>query len=243
MSYLSHWDFAEQFSGYEAAALMLGLEPAESSDDQWRVRIVTERMELHYNNALSRLRWEKDGFSELLGSDRNPPKTHPPLDKDFKPDPEAGWPVELESAEMELLHRRSFLYGEETPFIEWLGDKRRNNFDNQRFNRYRIVLWLKAIKMKSSYAFDQPDPEAAIAKASPPAHTRWPWGNHHTQELGHLEAAAKEFWTTYDPEKPSSAPKNVVVSNWLQARGVTKDKADAIASILRADGLPTGPRK
>jgi len=72
----------------------------------------------------------------------------------------------------------------------------------------------------------------------------WPWGRHETESLRHLEAAAKRFWTLYEPGDPSTAPTNEMVSDWLQdERKVSKDKAKAIASILRADGLPTGPRR
>lgn len=73
---------------------------------------------------------------------------------------------------------------------------------------------------------------------------RWPWGSHHTELLGHLEAAARKFWTLYDSDDPSTAPTNEMVSDWLhKERGVSKEKAKAIASILRPDGLPTGPRR
>ncbi|MDR7149235.1 hypothetical protein J2W49_001184 [Hydrogenophaga palleronii] len=71
----------------------------------------------------------------------------------------------------------------------------------------------------------------------------WPWGGHHTAQLAHLEAAAHRFWTLYDPSDTSTAPTNEMVADWLmQERGVAKDKARAIASILRADGLPAGRR-
>lgn len=72
----------------------------------------------------------------------------------------------------------------------------------------------------------------------------WPWGAHHTEALGHLEAAARRFWKLYDPADADTAPTNKQVSEWLQKeRGLSQKMADAIASILRADGLPTGPRK
>jgi len=74
--------------------------------------------------------------------------------------------------------------------------------------------------------------------------SRWPWGEHHTELLGHLDAAARKFWTLYEPDDPGTAPTNEMVSDWLQnERGVSQDKARVIASILRADRLPTGPRK
>ena len=73
---------------------------------------------------------------------------------------------------------------------------------------------------------------------------RWPWGEHHTEYLGHLEAAARKWWNLYDPTDPTTAPTNEMVSEWLHSeRKISKEKAKAIASMLRPDGLPTGPRK
>ena len=74
--------------------------------------------------------------------------------------------------------------------------------------------------------------------------THWPWCKHRTKSLGDLEAAAMRFWTLYDSNDSSTAPTNNMVADWLiSERGVSKDKANAMASILRADGLPTGPRR
>jgi hypothetical protein len=74
--------------------------------------------------------------------------------------------------------------------------------------------------------------------------SKWPWGNHHTETLGHLEAAAQQWWKLYDPGDITSAPTNEMVSSWLhEKRGVSKERARAIASMLRPDGLPTGPRR
>lgn len=74
--------------------------------------------------------------------------------------------------------------------------------------------------------------------------SHWPWGSHHTTALGDLEAAAHRFWTLYEPNDPSTAPTNEMVAGWLRTeRGVSKEKATAIASILRADGLRPGPRR
>jgi hypothetical protein len=76
------------------------------------------------------------------------------------------------------------------------------------------------------------------------AATGWPWGSHHTERLGHLEAAARRFWVNYDPSDHGTAPTNAVVSAWLQKeRKATPTTADSIATMLRPDNLPTGPRK
>jgi len=84
--------------------------------------------------------------------------------------------------------------------------------------------------------------ETSVEEQAPKA-DRWPWGSYHTEMLGHVEAAARKWWLNYDPARPDTAPTNETVSAWLcHERGVSKDKAKSIASILRADGLRTGPR-
>jgi len=75
------------------------------------------------------------------------------------------------------------------------------------------------------------------------AYSKWPWGDHETKLLRKLAEAAHEWWSTYDPEDTSTAPKNEKVSEWLEDQGVSKRVSEVMAQILRADGLPTGPRK
>lgn len=91
-----------------------------------------------------------------------------------------------------------------------------------------------------------------IAEQSPPPPkpqnvttvARWPWGDYTTTALEHLSAAANRFWLHYDPTDNTTAPTNEEVSNWLKSEyKVSGTLANSIASILRPDGLPTGPRK
>lgn len=73
---------------------------------------------------------------------------------------------------------------------------------------------------------------------------RWPWGDHTTKGLEDLAAAGETFWRRYDPRDPSTAETNERVSAWLQnERQVTRNRADFIASLLRDDDLPSGPRR
>jgi hypothetical protein len=106
----------------------------------------------------------------------------------------------------------------------WLSDVTRFHFD--RLKRHGLL----------ATEGDADEAAATIAK--------WPWGNHHTEALGHLEAAARKWWVLYDPSDLTTAPTNEMVSEWLQTeRNVSREKARAIASMLRPDGLPTGPRR
>ncbi len=115
----------------------------------------------------------------------------------------------------------------------------RLDLEFQTFDREQITRWLAAIKMKSVYSFNP-----AQAEAVPAPTGRWPWGDHHTKLLGHLEAAARRYWVSYDPADATTASTNATVIEWLKTeRRVSGKRAEAIASMLRPDGLPTGPRK
>jgi hypothetical protein len=216
MTDLSHWDFAQHFAGYDAAALILGLEPRESEHEQWRVNVVRDRMELSYQNAKSNV------FHENLG------------------DPRIKHPIEFPSVQLTALALNQFqIDSEETTLLDWINSRSASKFMNQEFDRDDIIRWLSAIGMQSLYCFDLQNIDAPARLGD-----RWPWGNHHTELLGHLEAAARRYWVNYEPTDATTAPINKDVSEWLIAeRKVSKTMADSIASMLRPDGLPTGPRK
>lgn len=134
MNDLSHWDFAENFLGFEAAALILGLDPSESAGDEHRVRVVMERLELDYSRAVEGAWAEHIPFDVLSrGTSR--------VD-DF-----------LVSVELDQLWRDAS-EGRDAPLDAWLADKRKPQFGNQKFSRNAIAAWLKAIGMKSGYHFD-----------------------------------------------------------------------------------------
>lgn len=80
-------------------------------------------------------------------------------------------------------------------------------------------------------------------RVAPQPTTKWPWGNYETKLLRELAAAAERFWTHYDPSDPSTAPTSKQVEKWLVDRAVALRTAQVMATILRADGLRSGPRK
>ena len=215
---LKHWGFIEKFNGYQTACLILGFDPHDMSVHRNGAGIVRSRILDDHFNALSWLRtW---GRKQPL---ENAPK-------------DTIWSIET------LKYLDWDEWFEEGSLNEYLCDRDLTSFDEQYFTRKEINNWLKRNNLESEYSFLKPD-ENRISQ-SPPLITRWPWGDHHTEALGHLEAAAKRFWTLHDPDDASTAPTNDEVAGWLQQeRGVSKQKAEAIASILRADGLPTGPRR
>ena len=218
MASLTHWDFAAYFSGCDAAALILGIEPRDSAIDQSRIRVVIDRMALNYTHALKRHYHEafQIGIENFQAM-------------------EAARPFELESITMNELRSLCDLGDNDPQFSEWLASNQ-SQFDNQIFSRHVVADWLDAIGLASTYQFRLGHPSAVIG--------HWPWGDHHTAVLGHLETAARRYWVNYDPADSGTAPTNETVSNWLVTeRKVSKKMADSIASMLRVDDLPTGPRK
>ena len=85
--------------------------------------------------------------------------------------------------------------------------------------------------------------EAELSERAAEPRTRWPWGDHETKALNLMAQAARKFWSLYDPNDPTTSRTNDEVSEWLESQGASKNIAQAMATILRADGLPTGPRK
>ena len=76
-----------------------------------------------------------------------------------------------------------------------------------------------------------------------PLPARWPWGDYETKLLQKLAEAADRFWKLYDPADNTTAPTNQHVVEWLKSEKVAARTAEIMAQILRADGLPPGPRK
>jgi len=74
----------------------------------------------------------------------------------------------------------------------------------------------------------------------------WPWGRYDTYLLRLLAQAAEKFWKNYDPNDPTTAPTNDEVSRWIAKQlppRLGEKTASVMATILRADELPSGPRK
>lgn len=82
-----------------------------------------------------------------------------------------------------------------------------------------------------------------VAKITETKNNSLTFGNHETDLLRKMARATDRFWSRYDPSDISTAPTNKQVIDWLTKEGVALRTAEVIASILRVDGLPTGPRK
>lgn len=140
MEFLSHWDYAIEFSGREAAALILGIDPnnleAFTAADG-HIRVVAERMAQHYEHAL--MRW----YHEVLKI-----YAHDSLEID------AHIPGELTSLALDKFCKYWNPDEEDIEFEEWLVNDKLTEFSVQKFSRHEVSAWLQAIGEKSAYQFN-----------------------------------------------------------------------------------------
>jgi hypothetical protein len=65
---------------------------------------------------------------------------------------------------------------------------------------------------------------------------------HDTRLMRLLWAAIKEFWSTYDPDQPDTAPRTPEIVEWLMKQGASGREAKAIDLIIRPDSRKKGGR-
>lgn len=226
MADFSHWELAETFTSREAAYLLMGVDPSGPDIDRYSARHIEERIERAYEGAIARAEFE--GFVEPSFSFEDAPEPEQ-MPEHAVLRSNALW------MQIEIFRE----HGDCSSFSTWLQYRGGRSVHAQVFSRFELARWLKENGMKSAYRFDLNQPDAVQDTPG-----RWPWGSHHTDLLGHLEAAARRFWVNYDPSDATTAPINITVSKWLQTeRKVSLTMANSIASMLRPPDLPTGPRK
>jgi hypothetical protein len=215
---LSHWDYETDFTAEQVAALIIGVDPGEARTERARMAPVLRRLEKAYRAALDKCYSRYIPF--LLPSERPA----------YAGEELSGQLI----AELEKL-------GPHTPDRDVILDRvdaARDGFLDDTFPRPNVASWLTATGMKSVYGFDAPSLLTQSRRG-----VQWPWGEHHTVALGYLEIAARQWWSTFDPAQPDTAPTNKEVSDWLMnEHGISAKLASSITSILRADGLKPGRR-
>lgn len=224
------WDFATSFTPAQAVFLIEGKNSELSSGGFECLAggdvhsVILKRMRLSYEKTVSDYLINIDRSQEFL------------ILKN-----------ELSSLMMDAIVDKYLSDRQKEAFERWLGSKGAE-FDAQIFSRQEIQCWLDRKGLPSEYIFEKKDESVNALPAEKDVETvasHWPWGDHHTELLGHLDAAARMFWVNYDPtDVKNTAPKNATVISWLvDVCGVSETMAISMASILRADGLKVGPRK
>jgi len=149
MTDLTHWDFAEEFSAQEAAALILGADPTDL-DGQKRAQPIFRRLRASYHLAWCYWHVRCDGFFELN-------------EEEVLPD-NAIQSIGMQSLAAKLISNMASS-GMQEYFCNWIGwetsDEPKpfgSGFSQQRFSREELARWLRAIGLKSAYSFTEDTP-------------------------------------------------------------------------------------
>jgi hypothetical protein len=128
----SHWDVATDFTGCQAAALALGLDPIETETKYSISLPLYIRMKRCY---ISKRDWLRD---------------------DMSPHNEEGVISRSDMLESVELHwwRRQVEPGTWGSYCDWVKAETESRFEHQRFTRQELTRWLVEIKFESRYKFD-----------------------------------------------------------------------------------------
>lgn len=240
---LPHWELSDSFTVIEAAALIAGVEPTSIDESlEWfrdkqsgftvsdGIHEFTAALNILLNairsgslkaddntGHLKVISVERSDLVEWISSKgkRFRPAFFFPDDQDSE-----GFTTDPKAA-----HRLRQLEADNARLVEQVAELER-----------RLAEATAAAQQAPQQDAPQPDAKAPGG--------RWPWGVHHTENLGHLEAAGLRHWQWFDPSDHTTAPTNETVIGWLKSEHKVSDNlARAMATILRADKLPHGPRR
>lgn len=104
--------------------------------------------------------------------------------------------------------------------------------------RGSLINWIDAEKVP--VVGRKPTPETIEAETISSAEDdvpHLPFGGHESDGLRYVQEAIEQFWSTYDPDDPSTAPTKPEVVEYLQQQGATKNLANAADRVCRPSGL------
>ncbi|HSB98258.1 MAG TPA: hypothetical protein VLC91_17495 [Spongiibacteraceae bacterium] len=64
-----------------------------------------------------------------------------------------------------------------------------------------------------------------------------PFHGHNSEGLEFVNEAIKQFWATFDPDDPATAPRKQEVIDYLKVKGATGNVAQAVDLILRPENM------
>lgn len=142
MQDFSAWHFARHFSSFQAASLILGVEPNNSSEEQReRIQIVVQRLKHSYTVIKAVIKaaiFKSQNEEEALKAEL----------KNY------AQSVGLLSDDLDIFCFEYYSFDRKTPLAQWFEDEEQSDFKVQRFTRREIARWLKVNGLESAYPFN-----------------------------------------------------------------------------------------
>ena len=134
-----------------------------------------------------------------------------------------------------------------------------NSLIRMGFKRVDVYAWLKALKIPDSKIPDAlrvtPDNETHIIDNAQlecsdvgkhgaddcrsGVESQKSFSSHESEGLSYVNEVLEQFWVTYDPDDPDTAPIKKDVIEYLQNKGATKNMAMAVDLVCRPRKLQT----
>ncbi|MDW3684003.1 hypothetical protein RA280_20085 [Cupriavidus sp. CV2] len=233
---LSHWVLVMHFTRREAAYLAVGADP-QLSDHPPEIEGKARLIEREIGNAADRALEYAGSFVRGMDEPMDPlaPDIWEYSDVPF---------LYLPSSELRANVAEVLSDPQNVPILS-----RDDPWFTESFYGLDLAVWFGPSGFEPIFDFERKRIRTVAPKDATDTSDAWSRGKHDTALLRHLAAAADRYWKpiavggNYDPSDRTTAPTNDQVIEWLVARGVSKRVAEVMAQILRADGLPTGPRK
>lgn len=165
MSNLSHWDFAETLNGFDAASLILGLDPI--TDDCSAILPIVCRMRESYISTLNAIRDDcilretylsSNGELLIFTKERSIIRQMVNSNLEHLKNPTHLYSYRMNGAFNELenvvLYKDALWEMAEERFNRWCFDDEATKFEYQLFEKYEIHVWINEIGLTSIYNFN-----------------------------------------------------------------------------------------
>ena len=229
MTNLAHWDFAADFTGEQAVALVFGLDLIDIQAKQ-SMGLLGADASAKFVPACERMKQCYDAARGYCSDSLRPPR-----DWDNKR------PAVM-LASVELSRRMQELDPEFDQYLcNWLGDDSYSGFATQRFARSEIVAWLACIGQVSIYAFDGNQPvNPGAASAADKGSVIDP------EDLpSELDCANQAFRAVSNGFGDAAATFKNRLTDYLEKTHttLTQDAVKRIATVANPDKSPGRPKR
>ena len=210
---LTHWKHVEEFTLEEAALLLAGIDPLETSLEQVKqLNHVRWKNAYGYMKALqSAIRQGVITLVRCIGFIEY--DTFNGAEVEYKDIKQSDRNYIL-SVKLSIVSRSALFGWIERAKIQYIRPTKK-------------IEQQKEVPIQEYIANDNNTPVLSL-----------PYYGHKSDGLDYVDDAIKQFWATFDESDPNTAPTRKEIVNYLKSKGATQNMAEAVNLILRPRDLP-----
>lgn len=214
---LTHWKHVEEFTLEEAALLLAGIDPLETSLEQ-----VKQSNHVRWKNAYGYMKALESAIRQgvitlvrCIGC--REVETYNGTETEIKDIKQSDRNYTL-SIKLSIVSRSALFGWIERAKIQYIRPTKK-------------IEQLKEVPTQEYIANENINPVMYL-----------PYYGHKSDGLDYVEDAIKQFWSTFDESDPNTAPTRKEIVDYLKSKGATQNMAEAVNLILRPRDLPKRTR-